>query len=228
MDFIHTAAHALPDKLCDELIARFESHPGKSAGITTGGVTLAKKSSIDLTIDNFPDLKDIRQRVLNVALEHLADYFIRYPFFGSVNPSVRDAVTGATTELTMENCASASRETIKMLIASLFRCGTINIQKYTASSGGYPHWHCEISPDESFEGLHRLVLWMYYLNDVESGGETEFYFQNKKIRPQKGTVVIAPAGFTHTHRGNVPLSGDKYIITSWLLYNRGGKPHSIP
>ena len=228
MDFIHTAANALPDKLCDELIGRFEGHPGKSAGLTTGGVTLAKKSSIDLTIDNFPDLKDIRQRVLNVALEHLADYFIRYPFFGSVNPSVKDAATGATTELTMENCGSASRETLKMLIASLFRCGTINVQKYAASSGGYPHWHCEISPDGSFEPLHRLVLWMYYLNDVESGGETEFYFQKKAIRPQKGTVVIAPAGFTHTHRGNVPLSGDKYIITSWLLYNRGGKPHAVP
>ena len=61
---------------------------------------------------------------------------------------------------------------------------------------------------------------MYYLNDVESGGETEFYFQKRSIKPRKGTVVIAPAGFTHTHRGNVPISGDKYIITSWLLYNR--------
>ena len=79
----------------------------------------------------------------------------------------------------------------------------------------------------SLEGLHRLVLWMYYLNDVEVGGETEFYFQKRAIRPRKGTVVIAPAGFTHTHRGNVPLSGDKYIITSWLLYNRADKPACV-
>jgi hypothetical protein len=137
-------------------------------------------------------------------------------------------MTGATIELTMTNRGSASRETVKMLIASLFRCGTINIQKYTAGSGGYPHWHCEIAPEESFEALHRLVLWMYYLNDVEAGGETEFYFQNAKIHPTKGTAVIAPAGFTHTHRGNTPVSGDKYIMTSWLLYNRGGKPHLKP
>ena len=228
MDFIHTAAQALPDNLCDELIARFESHPGRQAGITTSGVTLARKSSLDLTIDNFDDLREIRQRVLNVALEHLTDYFVLYPFFGSINPSVRDPVTGATIELTIDNRGSASRETLRMLIASLFRCGTINIQKYSANSGGYPHWHCEISPEESFEGLHRLVLWMYYLNDVQAGGETEFYFQKLRIRPTKGTVVIAPAGFTHTHRGNTPLSGDKYIITSWLLYNRGGKPHLKP
>ena len=162
---------------------------------------------------------------MNFALEHLTDYFIRYPFFGSINPTLRDNATGAITELTMGNCGSATRGTITMLIASLLRCGTINSQKYAAGSGGYPHWHCEISPDESFEALHRLVFWMYYLNDVQSGGETEFYFQKRRIRPSKGTVVIGPAGFTHTHRGNVPASGDKYILTSWLLDNRGGRPH---
>ena len=73
------------------------------------------------------------------------------------------------------------------------------------------------------EALHRVVFWMYYLNDVAEGGETEFYFQKTSIRPEKGTLVIAPAGFTHTHRGNVPLSNDKYIATSWLLYCRAGQ-----
>lgn len=223
MDFIYTADHALPDSLCDELVARFESHPGKHAGATSTGVHPSRKSSIDLTIDNFKDLEDIHQRVLNICQNDLADYFIRYPFVGSVSPVIRTGPTGPVTELTMDNIGSVSRETVKMLIARLMRCGTVNIQKYAAGTGGYPHWHCEISPDENFEGLHRLLLWMYYLNDVETGGETDFYFQQRSIRPKKGTVVIAPAGFTHTHRGNVPISGDKYIITSWLLYNRGGK-----
>lgn len=224
MDFIYTAERALPDSLCDELIARFESHPGRQAGITSTGAAAGKKSSTDLTLESFHDLQDVRQKVLDVVLEHLADYFTLYPFLGSVTPVVQNHATGELTELTMDNRESMTRDTLKMLIARLFRCGVINVQKYTAGSGGYPHWHCEIYPDESFEGLHRLVLWMYYLNDVATGGETEFYFQKLKVRPRKGTVVIAPAGFTHTHRGNVPLSGDKYIITSWLLYNRGGKP----
>jgi hypothetical protein len=131
-------------------------------------------------------------------------------------------------EVTMDNCGSLNRESIKGIMARMFQVGTINIQKYIANSGGYPYWHCEIAPEKSFNMLHRLVLWMYYLNDVESGGETEFYFQKMKIRPTKGTLVIAPAGFTHTHRGNVPLSGDKYIITSWLLYARGGQYDPVP
>jgi hypothetical protein len=41
-----------------------------------------------------------------------------------------------------------------------------------------------------------------------------------KVKPKKGSLVIFPAGFTHTHKGHVPLSDDKYVVTSWLMYNR--------
>ena len=33
-------------------------------------------------------------------------------------------------------------------------------------------------------------------------------------------ALFAPAYFTHTHRGQVPVSNDKYILTSWVLFNR--------
>ncbi|MCC6757120.1 MAG: 2OG-Fe(II) oxygenase, partial [Arenimonas sp.] len=35
-----------------------------------------------------------------------------------------------------------------------------------------------------------------------------------------GSFLIAPAGFTHTHRGNRPTGGAKYIGTSWILFQR--------
>ena len=39
--------------------------------------------------------------------------------------------------------------------------------------------------------LHtRTMAWMVYLNDVEEGGETEFLYQQLKVKPKKGTVVI--------------------------------------
>jgi len=59
---------------------------------------------------------------------------------------------------------------------------------------------------------------MYYLNDVREGGETEFYYQGRKLKPNKGQLVFAPAGFTHTHKGHIPVSNDKYILTSWILF----------
>ena len=103
----------------------------------------------------------------------------------------------------------------------VFRPGAINLQRYRAGEGGYPYWHCELYPrDPSAETLHRHVLWTIYLNDGFSEGETEFLYQGRKIAPRTGSLLIAPTAFTHTHRGNRPVGGDKYIATSWILFQR--------
>ena len=107
------------------------------------------------------------------------------------------------------------------ILMLLYRSGVVNMQKYERGRGGYHHWHSEIFPkDPHCETLHRVLLYMYYLNDVAEGGETEFYFQDRKLAPRRGRLVIAPAGFTHTHKGHVPRSEDKYIVTSWVMFNR--------
>ena len=87
-----------------------------------------------------------------------------------------------------------------------------NIQHY-APNEGYFMWHCERSSSQS---LQRALVWMTYLNDVDEGGETEFLYQHVRFKPKRGTFLIWPAHWTHTHRGNPPLSGDKYIVTSWI------------
>ena len=56
-----------------------------------------------------------------------------------------------------------------------------------------------------------------HLNDVEEGGETEFLHFSKRVKPKTGRIVIWPAGFPYVHRGNPPLSGEKYILTSWMM-----------
>lgn len=85
----------------------------------------------------------------------------------------------------------------------------------TEVGGGYHIWHCESSgPDY----CRRALAYTMYLNDVEEGGETEFLYQSKRVKPEKGTLVIFPAAFTHTHRGNPPLSGTKYICTGWVEF----------
>ena len=35
-------------------------------------------------------------------------------------------------------------------------------------------------------------------------------------KPVKNQLLIWPAGYTHTHRGNPPISGAKYILTGWV------------
>jgi hypothetical protein len=59
---------------------------------------------------------------------------------------------------------------------------------------------------------------MTYLNDVESGGETEFLYQNLKIKPQKGLTLIWPTDWTHTHRGIPSMEEEKMIVTGWVHY----------
>ena len=90
----------------------------------------------------------------------------------------------------------------------------LKIQK-TEPSQGYHIWHAEKMQRNQQQ---RVAVLMCYLNDVEEGGETEFLYQNKRVSPKKGRMVIWPASFTHTHRGNPPLSGSKYIITGWIEF----------
>jgi len=91
----------------------------------------------------------------------------------------------------------------------------VKIQK-TLPSQGYHVWHIEHSC--SREQIKRVLVYSIYLNDVEEGGETEFLYQSQRVKPVKGRIAIWPAGFPYAHRGNPPLSGEKYILTSWISY----------
>ena len=88
----------------------------------------------------------------------------------------------------------------------------IKIQK-TNIGEGFHEWHCEKA---SLNERNRLLAFMVYLNDVDEGGETEFLYQHKRIKPEKGKLLIWPSQFTHVHRGNTPLSNEKYILTGWV------------
>jgi hypothetical protein len=61
---------------------------------------------------------------------------------------------------------------------------------------------------------------MTYLNTVTDNGGTEFLNQQLIINAEKGKTVIWPADWTHTHRGVVSATQDKYIITGWFNYDR--------
>jgi hypothetical protein len=91
---------------------------------------------------------------------------------------------------------------------------SFKIQK-TKVGGGYHVWHFESTTREL---SNRLLTWILHLNDVQEGGETEFLYQHMRVKPEQGTLVIWPAAFTHTHRGNPPLSNEKYIVTGWIEF----------
>ena len=91
---------------------------------------------------------------------------------------------------------------------------TYKIQK-TKPGQGYHLWHSEAS---NRNNCNRLLTWTVYLNDNFDAGETEFLYQQYRYKPSKGDCIIFPAAYTHTHRGNPPIGGDKYIVTGWVEF----------
>ena len=92
----------------------------------------------------------------------------------------------------------------------------MNIQHY-APGQGYHRWHSERTSNQPVVATRHLVF-MTYLNDVTDGGETEWHYQELKLKPKKGLTAIWPADWTHTHRGITSPTQDKYIITGWFNY----------
>ena len=94
-----------------------------------------------------------------------------------------------------------------------FQYTSLKIQK-TLPTEGYHVWHVEHGP--GFDNQRRVLVYSVYLNDVKEGGETEFLHFSKRIKPKTGRIVIWPSGFPYVHRGNPPLKGEKYLLTSWI------------
>ena len=90
----------------------------------------------------------------------------------------------------------------------------VKIQR-TLPGQGYHVWHCE---NAGITSSRRMIVASMFLNQCEEGGETEFLYQHRRIKPQAGRMVLAPTGWTHPHRGNPPLKGAKYMINGWLEY----------
>ena len=95
-----------------------------------------------------------------------------------------------------------------------FHYTTLKIQK-TLPTEGYHVWHIEHG--KGYDNEPRAFVFSVYLNDIEEGGETEFLHFSKRVQPKTGRIVIWPAAFPYLHRGNPPLSGEKYILTSWMM-----------
>ena len=90
----------------------------------------------------------------------------------------------------------------------------IKIQKYQPNEN-YGEWHSEST---GYRGNNnRLLVFSTFLNTIDQGGETEFFYQKQKIKAEESKTILFPSFWTHTHRGN-KTKETKYIITGWCTY----------
>ena len=222
-DFIEEYPGALSPETCAAIITRFEASGQAEPGRTGAGVQPDQKDSRDIYITGRPEWLDVETQLHVAMLKGLVAYVRKYPYLvlSTLNFEYRDPASGETRRMRAEDLSALPGPDLEALLRGALRPGSINLQHYKADTGGYPAWHSEAGPsDPSADAFHRALLWSVYLNDGFEAGETEFLYQQRKVVPRTGSLLIAPASFVHTHRGNRPGGRDKYIATSWVLYPR--------
>ncbi len=65
---------------------------------------------------------------------------------------------------------------------------------------------------------NRYLVLLWYLNDVEQGGETRFPQLDVTVQARAGRLLMFPPYWMYQHEGLPPLSGDKYIVSTYLLF----------
>lgn len=113
----------------------------------------------------------------------------------------------------IQDCIGDYLNTFSILNEDKFMLYDVKAKKIPPG-GGFHRWHYENS---TMSSLQRYFVLQLYLNTIDEGGETEFLYVNKRVNAKTGRLVIFPAAFTHTHRGNPPIGQTKYILTSWGL-----------
>lgn len=190
-DFIGIYNNSVPDNYCDDVIDYFER-------MINEGRTVTRQS--------------------NEGSQYIKKHNDIYYFETETDPLVveKNSRIVQTFCNALNGCYMNYQEDVGVL-NSLGRHSiseSIMIQR-SRPSQGYHVWHCESA---NIASSRRLMLAILYLNDVEEGGETEFLYQRLRVPAKKGTMLLCPASYTHTHRGNPPLSNNKYIITTWLEF----------
>ena len=194
-DFIGIFPNVVPAITCEKLVEHYDYIEG--LGWTTNRKGFEKVRPID---------KNNNYYMLNESKIHVPDFVIS-DLDHNFTKGFVDSFWG---------CFQMYQEKYGVLdsVGRLGFTGKFKIQK-TSPSEGYHVWHSE---QGDISSSSRVLLVILYLNDVEEGGETEFLYQSLRVKPTQGTMIICPAGFTHTHRGNPPLSGTKYIMNTWLQF----------
>ena len=198
-NYLYINKNSLSNEICIDIINLFESEK-KSAGITRGGYRPHVKDTLDFQIPTKNVNKPSHWMKIRELLEkELTNNVQKYVKYIDTNTTI--------TEDSNEPCK---------VLGDVVSFETLQIQKYKKLEGKYIYHPDFVSDwqDKKF----RVITYLWYLNNVEEGGETEFWGKYR-IKPETGKLLLFPATWTYPHRGMMPISNDKYILTGWIYNN---------
>jgi hypothetical protein len=194
--------NTLNPEICQFIIDKFESSQNLVAGMAGGGVRKDIKSSTDLMIHDERNIDEDWNYIYNYLMENLLSNLVDYL---------------EQNDFPILSSNFSSKSSVVRTAQTCFMSGNNNnphvqMQRYIGGEGYYA-WHHE---NEGGSTSKRELFFIYYLNTLPTGG-TEIKYNPQIIYPETGKLVIAPAYWTHKHRGNAPGDGNtKYIITGWI------------
>lgn len=197
-DFIIEYKYSIPEPLCDKIIKMFETQDNKHKGITASGIYIDIKDTTDFII---PIMDEKWNKVESFLYKELFSKIKKY--IKTINQKM--------------NLDSKDNYNIdyNYFENTNFFTEYFMIQKYNKNIGKYVY-HNDFLLSDTIDKSFRVITFIWYLNNVKEGGETVFW-NNYKINPEKGKLVLFPACWSYPHTGKVPISSDKYIITGWLF-----------
>lgn len=199
-NYFYINNNSISKETCQEIINFFEMETTKYEGITAGGLNKQIKDTTDFlmpTKNEDTKWKRIRT-LLDKELDRNIKKYVKY---------INDLV-------------SVDEETSPFkykVFDEVVSYETIQVQRYIKNKGRYIY-HNDFQSDWD-KKKYRIITFLWYLNDVEEGGETEFW-NTHRVKPETGKLLLFPATWTYPHRGMMPISNDKYIMTGWIyLHN---------
>jgi hypothetical protein len=186
LKYIYEKKKSLDKESCLNIIKYFENNPNKQYRGIVGYKKLVDENQKLTTDMTFP----LPYNEDGIETEFLNMLLIE------LNKNVKDYILNT----------SLSDKNDKLILK------TIQIQKYTKDVGIFEtHTDCECEDGKTY----RVITFIWYLNDVDNGGETEF-FGNYLIKPEQGKLLLFPSDWFIPHKGRIPISSDKYIVTGWI------------
>lgn len=187
-DFIGFYTNVFPEGFCQHVIEEFDYSLDRGAGFNRQTEERVRKLH-----------KEDDYLFLNAANQRMNDFGDK-----RIIQTLFDGI---------QECYNQYSAEYDVLNSLPIRCTNLKLQK-TKPGGGYHVWHCEQGRGETSA---RCLVYSIYLNTIEEAGETEFIYQKIRIPPRENSVILFPASYTHTHRGNA-VYGEKpkYIVTGWF------------
>ena len=194
-EYIIQFEHSIPFPLCTDIINLFEKQEDKYIGCTLGGVNTKIKDTTDY---NIPKNNEIWNKIEKYLYKELSEKIILYQ--KKINN--KDGYNN-----------NYDNKFSHFFDSKLFTHNFM-IQKYTKKTGKYVY-HNDFDINFEYKS-YRVITFLWYLNTIDDGGETEFFGGDFKIKPECGKLVLFPAAWSFPHSGKMPISDNKYIITGWL------------